>query len=239
MGNKEQLRKLYDSWHENNRNAILQGNWDIVDNKILAHPKRDKLRGLNLVAYLPDHISQKINTDLLPRLVRIVGKSGWTVSAEGRHFTILDMIPHNSGIGIDKQRQQANKYSKVVENLTGSFDESVEIDLQGIFASPDGITIQGYPVGEGLHKLRESLRRSLFSEGLTNLEKKKYKIETAHVALVKFTSPLDGGGLLRVVDGLRDFPIGKFKVSEVVLNISPRYDKHKTIEVVKRFQIGC
>ena len=232
---RNKLKNLYNSWHENNRSKIINGQWDLVNKRLLESPETDSLRGLNLITYLPDNINQIIDKKLLPKLNPLVSPSGWTVPPEGRHITILDMIPHNSGISTKDQRAHTEKYNKIIDSVYSSFEEEVRVELDGIFTSPDGITIQGFPVGDGLHKLREALRNSLKALGLINLEKKKYIIETAHVALIKFVKPLDGKQLLKTVDSLRNFPIGMFSINQAVLTISTRHDKIKTMEVINKF----
>lgn len=109
--------------------------------------------------------------------------------------------------------------------------------MEGIFASPDGVTIQGFPLNNGLAELREGLRKQINLLGLSNLEEKKYQIETAHVALIKFIRPLNGQKLLGVVDKLRDLTLGEFQAGEMILNISPRYDKSKTVQVIERYYL--
>jgi len=131
----------------------------------------------------------------------------------------------------------APKYSEIIQGVVNSFTELVTIELEGVFASPDGITIQGYFVNKGLSKLRDRLRDAINEDNLDNLELRKYKINTAHVAFVKFHSKLNGVKLLEVVGKLRTFPLGTFRVNELVLNISPRYDKVETIDIIKRFSL--
>ena len=232
---KEDLLNLYNGWYENNRQVIKEGKWNLVDRNILAHPEQDQLRGLNLITYLPDEVNRIIDAYLLPRLTGILGNAAWFVPPQGRHVTILDIIPHNSGVKASEIKRDLNGYDDSIKTLVGSFDQGIRVGLEGVFASPDGITIQGFPLDNGLANFRESLRNNLSSFGLVNLEKTKYKIETAHVALAKFTDKMDGGRLLEVVDTLRDLELGEFTAKELVLNISSRYDKVTTIEVVRKY----
>lgn len=233
MQTGDELKILYNKWYENNRPLIASGQWKLIDENILLNPLNDQLRGLNIIAFLPDNINQIIESKLVDK----INKFGWIIPKEGRHITILDIIPHNSGILLGEQKVKEMDYQDVVAKTIYNFRNKVEIELEGIFASPDGITIQGFPVGEGLFKLREELRKKLSALGLVNLEEKKYTIQTAHVALIKFTSLIDGVELLKVVDSLRDVKLGKFEISELILSFSCRYDKIKSIEVVGKYKI--
>ena len=238
MNHKLKVLEVYNNWHENNRPAIKSGKWSLTDKTILTNPQNDTLRGLNLISYLPPFINDKIDHNILPKFSLINKCSGWIIPREGRHFTILDIIPHNSNLGVSKIRNMQNKYVKAINQVLKNFKVPIKIGFEGVFASPDGITIQGFPVNEGLSLLRESLRKTLASKNLINLENKKYRIETAHVAFIKFTKDLDGEKLLKMTDQLRNIPLGTFRVKEIVLNISPRYDKSRTIEIIKKYKLA-
>jgi 2'-5' RNA ligase len=237
MTPKERVLNIYNSWYENNRTSIAAGKWNLVDENILLHPEQDTFRGLNLVVYLPEEINKLIDSVLTPQLKDGVGNAGWVVPDKGRHVTILDILPHNSGIGISDLTIQSGEYKEAINRALQKLKIPVLISFEGVFASPDGITIQGFPLNDGLFELREELRKQINSLGLVNLEEKKYQIETAHVALIKFISPMDGQKLIEVVDKLRDLPLGEFQVNEIVLNISPRYDKSQTVQVIEKFSL--
>lgn len=230
----EHLKRLYDDWHEKNRGKIIGGHLDLVDQGLLIGNDPDK--GLNIVSYIPPEINKIINEKLLTKM-DIHNRSGWIVPPEGRHITILDVIPHNSKTRISTIHSLTDSYSAAIKRCILRFHYPVEIRLQGVFASPNGITIQGFPVGSGLSKLRAIIRQTLLKQRLPNKEKTKYYLETAHMSIIKFVTPFNGKHMLRLVDRIRDFPIGTFLVKEIVLNISGRYDKFKSIEIIKKFKI--
>jgi hypothetical protein len=231
----EHVKQLYNEWHEKNRERIIDGHLDLANKGQLMGNDHD--RGLNLISYIPTKINKIIDEKLLPKLETHINKSGWIVPPEGRHITILDVIPHNSKVGISTIHSLTDSYSAAIERYILRFPFPVEIRLQGVFASPNGITIQGFPIENSLAKLRDAIRQTLLKQRLPNKETAKYILETAHVSIIKFVEPLDGKKILGVVDQLRDFPIGTFLVREIVLNISGRYDKSRSIEVVKKFKI--
>lgn len=239
MNPKEQVLGVYDQWYAKNRPVIEKGEWRLVEKRILEHPGEDELRGLNLLCFLPPLVNERINGGLIPELADVVSSAGWFATDRARHITILDILPHNCGLGLEEIKARQGSYVMSIDKVIQNFSLPVAIELKGVFASPDGITVQGYPVGEGLSRLRKELREGLAETGLVNLEQKKYVIETAHVALVKFINPLEGGRLLQVVDKLRRIPLGCFQVEEMVLNVSSRYDKVQTIEVVKKYRLGA
>ena len=232
-----ELWEVYDSWHEGNRDKILKGVWNLVPSKVLENPQSDLLRGLNLIAFLDSETNKEIDDLFVDnRLKEVVGNAEWFIPSNGRHVTILDIIPHNSGKSEAEIKSEAPKYIELVDRVLNSRKFNLKIVFSGIFASPDGITLQGFPIGD-VQLLRDELRKDLSMSGLINLEKNKYVINTAHVALVKFIEPLDGTRLLEVVDQMRRTSEILFEMNNLVLNISSRYDKIKTIEVVKTWKI--
>jgi hypothetical protein len=172
-------------------------------------------------------VNDWIDSNFLCELDSIMGLN-WVLPREDRHVTILDIIPHNS---MSKDLIVQQYITWFDQQVTGVAPSLLKIKIQGIFASPDGITLQGYP-SITLNDLRSNLRETLSSQSLVNFEANKYKIQTAHIALIKFTEALNGRELLKIVDTMRDTPSSEFKLNNVNLTISSRYDKSKTVEVL-------
>ena len=110
MKNKQRVINLYDNWYRNNRENIINKNWNLIDESTLYNPEGDKLRGLNIIVYLPISLSEEIDKKILSRIPDKILSSGWIIPKEGRHFTLLDIIPHNSGWNIDKIKSKSDEY---------------------------------------------------------------------------------------------------------------------------------
>lgn len=228
-------RTTYDTWYSNNRLTISQGEWKLLPREVLENPEHATQRGLNIISYLTLELQERIDNTLIPQLSPIIGQSGWIIPSANRHITILDIIPHNSDQSTRDTFTHDPRYAAVVQKVFEEPLETIAIEFKGIFASPDGVTLQGFPQGKGLENLRKKLRKAINDAELPNVETNKYLLQTAHVSLVKFVDELDGVGLLAVVDALRDFPVGTMQLTEVVLNVSSQFDKLQTIDVLKRF----
>ena len=113
MKNKQRVINLYDNWYRNNRENIINKNWNLIDESTLYNPEGDKLRGLNIIVYLPISLSEEIDKKILSRIPDKILSSGWIIPKEGRHFTLLDIIPHNSGWNIDKIKSKSDEYIEV------------------------------------------------------------------------------------------------------------------------------
>ncbi|SRR5258708_75053 len=226
-----ELWQVYSSWYENNKVAIKAGNWKLVD------LDKDSERGLNLLTFLDQDVNSKINKLIMPRLSGIIGEGGWLIPDIGRHVTVLDIIPHNAGKSESEIKSESLKYANILDKVINSRKFDIKIVFSGVFASPDGITLQGFPVAEDLQVLRNQLRQEFSESGLLNLEENKYIINTAHVALVKFVQPVDANKLFGLVDQMRKTSEILFTGRNLVLNISSRYDKVKTIDKIKEWRI--
>lgn len=234
--NTNSARTTYDTWYSNNRPKLIESQFNPIDITIVSNPESDNLRGLNIISYVPEFISSKAKKAIIPLLDFSDPSCLFIFPEENLHITILDLIPHNAGWEYKRLQEIAPKYAEVIDSVIQNFREPININIEGIFASPDGITLQGIP-SDSLGKLRELIREALVKADLINIESTKYVIQTAHIALLKFLKPIDGQKLVEVVDRMREAPFGRFTLDKLVLNISGRYDKVKTVEVIEEFEV--
>ena len=230
------VNSIYDTWYNDNKPLMISGHWNLIDRSILELPQRDIYKGLNLLYFLSPETNAIIDNQLLPKITEVIAQKQWIIPPEDRHITLLDIIPHNSPTSLDSQHELFPTYIELIQQTINSFHEPLTIEFKGIFASPDGITIQGYP-SPSIIKFRTELRSKLTTMKVLNLEHTKYVTQTAHTAWIKFITPLNGEQLIKVVDSLRNFPLGSVSIQEMILTISKRYDKTKTIETIKRFTL--
>jgi hypothetical protein len=229
----QKIAETYNAWYSNNREKLVNDEFNPVDIQILQSPELDNLKSVNIISYLSESVNDSIDNFVNKYLGDIVSES-FLIPRQSRHITILDIIPHNLEYSIEELENIAYKVSSKLETNKSIFDKDVEIILQGIFASPDGITLQGYVQNDNLTQIRNELRE-LLAEDL--MEKSKYVTQTAHIALIKFTKKLDGKSLVTLVDKLRETPITRFIIDNYSLSISTRYDKHVTSKNQKIFDI--
>jgi hypothetical protein len=229
------VREIYDDWYQNNKQTILQGGYQPLPKELLENPHEDTQRGLNLIAHIPHEVNSALNNHLIPELLPLVGQSGWIMPNESRHLTVLDILPHDTDPAILQEAAPNPSYRSVIREVLGKTTEPILVDFNGIFASPNGITVQGFPHGHGLENLRVRLREAINEAGLISTEANRYIRQTAHISLIKFTDKLEGPSLLETVDRLREIPLGTLKIQSLILNVSPRFDKSSTIEVLDQF----
>lgn len=97
----------------------------------------------------------------------------------------------------------------------------LEIQCRGITASPGCVLVQGFPLNEQLHALRENLRREFRASPLHSTIDSRYKIATAHSTIARFQAPLrDPHKLLQLLEQYRtyDFGISRIQHLDLVFN---------------------
>ncbi|GJG89084.1 hypothetical protein tb265_42650 [Gemmatimonadetes bacterium T265] len=65
------------------------------------------------------------------------------------------------------------------------------VDLVGVTLSPAAVLAQGYPRDGALEQVRARFRDALAARGLGDALDRRYRLETAHVTLVRFPAALD------------------------------------------------
>jgi hypothetical protein len=230
-----ELQELYQRWQENNVAKLRSNQFEILNSELFTNPEQDQLRGLNIIGFFEDSIHTNVDK-LLEKIFTATPalKTQWIIPQPDRHITILDIAPHNSGLDKDQVQVITQRFQPHFEEIMKEA-RIIEILFKGLLISPNGITLTGFPTGESLAQLRSQLRSAL-DEDTKGLELNKYKVITAHMALIKFTDGRvlanTGNQLLELVEQFRDYTIPATKLSRITLNISGRYDKSKTNEII-------
>ncbi|WP_236782846.1 hypothetical protein [Aliivibrio fischeri] len=105
---------------------------------------------------------------------------------EELHLTILSIISCISGF----QLADIDTFSYVGIFKRMQDTESISIKFEGVTISTSCILIQGFPIGEGLNELRNKLRNRYQESSLHTTIDSRYRLSTAHVTAVRFTSQL-------------------------------------------------
>ncbi len=94
------------------------------------------------------------------------------------------------------------------------------IAVRGVTLSPGAVLAQGFARGDALARVRDRLRAALAARGLGGALDRRYRIETAHLTLVRFAAPLrDAAGFVGALAAARDTDFGTSAVDgfELVL----------------------
>ncbi|MCE7566911.1 hypothetical protein LZS85_12370 [Aliivibrio fischeri] len=179
------LKTIYDEMWDSSYSKIKSGQCDI--DKLISDPN-DTRRGVTALTYLQNNeskVSRKI-TEFLCELKKVEPKQ-YYYPEEELHLTILSIISCISGF----QLADIDTFSYVqIFKQCMQDTESISIKFEGITISTSCILIQGFPIGEGLNELRNKLRNRYQESSLHTTIDSRYRLSTAHVTAVRFTSQL-------------------------------------------------
>jgi len=110
----------------------------------------------------------------------------------------------------------------VAEALDGATPFAV--DFVGVTLSSGAVLAQGFPRDGTLERVRERLRTTLVARGLGDALDTRYRLETAHTTLVRFTEPLrNPARFVDALQGVRERAFGTSVVRELELVVSDWY----------------
>jgi 2'-5' RNA ligase len=133
---------------------------------------------------------------------------------------------------------QTDQYVAAVGSVLRSADP-ILIEFAGVTASSGAIMIQGFCNNGLLNGFRDALRRDLRARGLAEKVDERYRLETAHLTVVRFRDRLrDRERLADVLEGARHRPFGAARITSLSLVRNDWYMTGGILETVKRFRLG-
>ena len=147
------------------------------------------------------------------------------------HVTVLDLIGAHETFRRDEA--QIETFRSIVADAANDL-VPFELLFGGIILSPTGVLAKGY-YRDGLHTLRDRLRR-ISRKNNVDLQE-RYQSISAHVSLMRFSSPLENcSRLLRFIEKNAECTIGRMTVSTLTLVIHDWYNRRK--EILGRFELA-
>lgn len=210
------LKNIYDDMWNSSYQKIENGQCDIDR---FIHGRKDTRRGITALTYLHSNgseVTQKIG-DFLYELQK-VEPTQYYYPEDELHLTILSIINCISGFKL--KEINVCSYLEIFNQCMQDIG-SIDIKFEGITTSTSCVLIQGFPVGNGLHELRNELRQKYKESLLRSSIDSRYTINTAHVTAVRFRSPLTNPQrMIEVLNQYRhhDFGTVSFSEFELVFN---------------------
>ncbi len=116
----------------------------------------------------------------------------------------------------------------------------MRIEFAGVTASVGAILIQGFPDGEALNGLRDSLRQQLRVRDLTQGLDVRYRLETAHMTVARFRTPLrDSKHFAAVLARSRRRSFGSMTIKSLSLVTNDWYMTHQTLDTLNRYHLSA
>lgn len=164
----------------------------------------DSRRGLTLLVR-PDHLIASGIEQFLNEVKRLEPNQYFYPRSD-LHLTILSIISCRENFQPDASRNA--EYKEIIKDCIRTVGPP-EIRFTGITASPACLMIQGFPLNDNLHKLRENLRNQFRRSGLPHSIDSRYPIRTAHLTVLRFKEPLrHASELIRLLKQYREHEFG-------------------------------
>ena len=223
------LKKHYDTLYKESIEKIVADNYHI-DHQIDS--PSDHRFGLTLIIR-PDNQTKNAAQAFLKELQEIDPDQYYYPDSD-IHLTVLSIISCYDGF--DWTSISIPDYVAIIEKSLVDIQD-VEINFQGITASPSAIMLQGFPETNSLDDLRNNLRANFKASGLEESIDKRYAIQTAHSTVARFRKPIDNKEkLLALLEKYRDFNFGKSKVENFYLVYNDWYKRKKWLKELYEFK---
>lgn len=222
------IKEHYDRLYENSIQQIRGNNYSI-DNQIDS--VSDKRFGLTLIIRPDTETKNKIQV-FLDELKEIDPDQYYYPNSD-IHITVMSIISCYDDF--DVASISILDYVAIIEKSLVDIGK-IEINFQGVTASPSAIMLQGFTNTNSLNDLRNNLRTQFKDSGLEQSIDKRYSIQTAHSTVARFRKPISNKEkLLAIVEKYRDYNFGKFKVDSYYLVYNDWYQREKRVKELHKF----
>ena len=211
--------------------AIARGAAEIDE---LIDSPHDTRYGITLLARPPARITDAIEGILAD--FRRIEPAQYYYPAADMHLTVMSIISCYSGFQL--ATVDPGQYVDLVGTIARDA-RPFRVKFTGLTVSPGSVIVQGFPQGDGLETLRQSIRDTFRSAGLQQSIDQRYSIQTAHSTVIRFRKPLlDAARVLAAVEKYRAWPIGTFEVDRVELVANDWYQRTANTVPLATYLLG-
>lgn len=205
-----------------------------VEVDALLSAPHDTRRGLTLLARPPAAVTARIAAMLAD--FRLVEPGQYYYPATDIHLTILSLISCYPGFSLNDI--DLEEYQRALRSLLQAMPPFT-IRYTGLTASPGGIMVQGFPLGDGLANLRQTIREFFQHAGLPHSIDRRYRLQTAHSTVVRFKQPLaNPAALLDNLSRYQAQDFGAFEVASVELVFNDWYQRAAHTVLLEKYPLS-
>jgi 2'-5' RNA ligase len=194
----------------------------------------DGRRGVTL-ALRPEPAVQKA-LDLFMRQLADVAPGQYFYRLDELHVTVLAVIP-----GSEAWREKIHDLA-AIHAVTGKVlkrRRPFAISFRGITASPSAVMIQGFPQGGALAEIRDELRRVLRKNHLGGDIDRRYKINTAHITVMRFGhARADWKAFVDLLKANRQTDFGETRVRKLQLLWGDWYASAQSVRTIQEYPLA-
>lgn len=228
---RARLKARYDRFWSETIGRIRAGR--VERDPVLESRLPDQRRGLTLIARPSATVRQSVVSFL--RELQELEPDQYFYTATELHMTVLSlftaMVEHGPFFARIKQYLAA-----LDDALRGV--APFRIEFEGVTTSAGTVMIQGFFEDGALNDLRDALRSQLRLCGLGGGVDERYRLESAHMTVVRFRAPLrDSERFARALEAARRRSFGATVVRNLSLVKSDWYMSRRTTETIKRYRL--
>jgi 2'-5' RNA ligase len=224
------MHKLYDRLWSAGLRRIRAGTVEL--DRVLQAQTPDQRRGLTLIAR-PSPAVRKYVAGWLRELQGLEPDQYYYADAEF-HVTILSLF--TATVDAAPFFAQREGFVAAVDAALMNL-RPVRISFEGVTASPGTVMVQGFFKTDSLNELRERLRHQLQVRGLAQGVDERYRLETAHMTVVRFRVPLrQSAKFARALEQARHRWFGVTTVKSLVLVENDWYMSRQCTRTLRRFR---
>jgi 2'-5' RNA ligase len=200
----------------------------------LAGRASDRRRGVTL-AFRPEPAVQTA-VDLFLRQLAVAAPGQYLYRPDELHVTVLAVIP-----GSEAWREKIHDLAAIhaVIRKVLKHQQSFVIAFRGITASLGAVMIQGFPHGGALVEIRDELRRVLRKNHLGGDVDRRYKINTAHITVMRFGhARADWKAFADLLKANRQTDFGETRVRKLQLLWGDWYASAHTVRTIQEYPLA-
>lgn len=224
------LTELYNNLYKRSIDDIRNGN-NTIDR--LIDDKNDKRRGLTVLIRPNDNIQEAIAR--FQHKLMLIDQEQYYQPLPDMHVTVLSIISCYDDF--DLGQIDPSKYIRLLEESASNITD-MDLQFQGVSASPEAVMIQGFPLNEGLEQLRDQLRENFKVSALQQTIDQRYRLTTAHITAVRFREQIKTPEMfVERLENYRDADFGSFKAKEIELVYNDWYQKKHIVKTLHKISL--
>ncbi|AMR26491.1 hypothetical protein A0257_04805 [Hymenobacter psoromatis] len=225
------LQATYDALRQAALPRLARGEADL---DLLLDSPQDTRRGLTLLARPPAAIAAAL-VEMMAEF-QLIEPAQYYYPPADIHLTILSLISCYPNFKLSEINpiSYCSALSRIIQ-----FIPIFRLTYQGLTASAGGILVQGFPQGDGLDELRATVRSLFQHTDLHHSIDKRYRIQTAHSTIIRFTSPLQNPAkLLANLQKYECHFFGAFEVNKLELVYNDWYQRAENTVVLDEYLLS-
>jgi 2'-5' RNA ligase len=227
----ERLGRRYDQLWSEAIGKIRTG--EIQIDAVLQARTPDQRRGLTLIGRPSAGVRQSLSAFL--RELRRLEPDQYYYTASEFHITVLSLF--TATVDFERFFARRELYVAAVDAALRDV-QPIPIAFQGVTVSLGTVMIQGFFERDKLNELRNALRRRLRLGGLEKGLDQRYRLQTAHMTVVRFRGALrDSPGFATALENARGRLFGATTLRDLFLVESDWYMSRCATKVLKHYRV--